>query len=83
MYLFGGNTTAYPSSSPARNDVIWSARLGSPRYTRPNLADRAEIKSYYVITKETLAHKSIDDHLTSMVSVDEIINAIALKVPRY
>ena len=48
---------------PAGNDVIWSAHLGSPGYTERNLAERLEIKSYYVITIETLAHKSIYDHL--------------------
>ena len=33
MYLSGGNATTNASLSPARNYVIWLARLGSPGYT--------------------------------------------------
>ena len=67
--------------SLARNDEISSARLGSPEYTRQNLAEQMEIKSYGVIVRETLAHESIYDHLTWMVTVDEIIKANASKAP--
>ena len=43
-------------------------------YTGRNLPVRVEIKSYYVITREILAHKSIYDHLIRMATVDEIVN---------
>ena len=69
------------SLPPAKNDVIWSSCLGSPGYTRQNPAEWADIKSYYVITRETLVHKSIYDHLTRTSTVDEIINVNASKVP--
>ena len=59
MYLSGVNATANGLLSLAGNDVIWSAHLMSPRYKGQNPAERAEIKSYYIITRETLAHKSI------------------------
>ena len=57
MYLSGDNTTMNASLSLARNNVIWSAHLGSPEYTRQNLAEQAEIKYYYIIMRETLGHK--------------------------
>ena len=66
---------------PAGNDVIWLARLKSPGYTGWNLAEWAEMKSYYIITRETLVHKSIYDHLIRLVTVDEIINVNASKAP--
>ena len=47
-----------------------------------NPAEQAEIKSYYIIIRETLAHKSIYDHLTRMATVDKIINVNASKAPR-
>ena len=62
MYLSEGNATANVSLLPARNYVILSARLGSLGYTGPYLAERPEIKSYYIITRETLACKKQDDH---------------------
>ena len=77
MYLLGGNATANASLSLARNYVIWSARLRYPRYTWE--AERAGVKSYYIIMGETLTHKSIYDHLTRMATVGEIINADASK----
>ena len=70
MYLSRGNATAKASLPLARNDVIWSARLRSPGYTRLNPAERAEIKLYYVTMRETLAHKSINYQLTRMATVD-------------
>ena len=78
MYLSGVNATAN-RLSPAVNYVIWSARLGSPGYTEYNPAEWSEIKSHYVMI-ETLAHKSIYDHLTRMATVDEIINMNVSKV---
>ena len=36
---------------------------------------------YYVIMREILVHKSLYDHLTRMITVDEIINMNASKVP--
>ena len=78
MYLSGGNTTANAALSLARNYVIWSVHL---RYTRWNLAERVEIKSYNIIPREILAHKSIYDNLTRMATVDEVINVNASKVP--
>ena len=62
------------SLSPARNDVIWSARLGSPGYTVQNPNERMEIKLSYIITRETLVHKSIYNLLARMVTGNEIIN---------
>ena len=60
--------------------------VGSPQY---NLGIRDEtwlswwkLKSYYIIMRETLAHKSIYDHLTRIAIVDEIINANASKAPQ-
>ena len=67
------------SLSPAGNYVIRSACHGSPKYPRQNLAEQAEIKSYYVIKRESLAHKSIYDHLTRMATGDEITNVNASK----
>ena len=72
MYLSGGNATANIVLLPARNDVIWLARLGSPCCTRRNLAERVEIMSYYITLRETLVHKCIYDQLTRIVTVDEI-----------
>ena len=64
MYLSGGvNATTNGSLSLAGNYVIWSARLRSPGYKGRNLAEWAQIKSYYAIMRETVAHKSICDHL--------------------
>ena len=82
MYLSGGNATVNASLSPVRKEVIWLARLGSPRYIRRNSAKWVEFKSYFVITRETLAHKTIFDHLTRIVIVDEIINANTSKAPQ-
>ena len=65
--------------SPARNYVIWSASLRSPGYTGWNLAERPEIKSYYVIMTETIVQNSIYDPLTRMETVDKIINVNASK----
>ena len=61
--------------------------VGSPQVSwgmmdETRLSEQAVIKSYYVITRETLAHKSMYDNLTGMVIVEEIINAIASKVPK-
>ena len=66
------------------NYVIWSPCIRFPGHKGQNPTERAEIKSYYVrkLTKETLAHKSIYDHLTRMATVDKIINANASKAPR-
>ena len=52
--------------------------LGTRDEIQPNGWD---IKLYYIITKETLAHKGIYDHLTRMVTVYEIINTNASKSP--
>ena len=52
MYLSGGNATRSESLTPPGNYVMWS------EYKRQNPAERADIKSYYVITRETLAHKT-------------------------
>ena len=82
MYLLVGNATATALSSPARNYVIWLARLGSHGYTGQNPAELAEIKSYYIIMRETLAHKSTYDHLIKIETVDKIINANASKAPQ-
>ena len=79
MYLLGGDTTANASLSLARNYLIWSNYLRSPGYTRQNPAEQADIKSYYIITREHLV--TIYDHLTRMATVDEIVNANASKVP--
>ena len=81
MYLSGGNATANASLLLARNYVVWLAHLGSPKYTERNPAERAEIKPYYVIKRETLARKSIYNYLTRIIAVDNIINAKALKAP--
>ena len=80
MYLLGCNATSNASLSPAGNYVIWSARLKSSRYKGRNLAEDGEIKSYYIIARENLGDKSINDHLTRMAT-DEIINANASWVP--
>ena len=61
MYLLGGNTTASVSLLPAINYVMWSDHLRSLRYTRWNPAEWIEIKSYYIIMRETLVHKCIYD----------------------
>ena len=82
MYLLEGNAAANASLPLTADYVIWSAPPGSPRYTGRNPAERVEIKPYYIITRETLAHKSIYNHLTKVTTVDEIINANALKAPR-
>ena len=79
MYLSGGNATAKVSLPLAEEYVIWSARLGSPRYTGHNMAERVEIKSHYIIMRENLVPKSTYDHLTRMTTVDEIINVTASK----
>ena len=48
----------------------------------PDIPDEwAEIKSYYIITRETLTHKSIYDYLTRMMTVDDILNVNAPKAP--
>ena len=78
MYLLGGNTAVYLPLFPARNDVIWSTHLKSPWYTKRNPAEWVEIKSYYVIMRETLAHKITYNHLTRMATVDEIINTYSV-----
>ena len=77
MYLSGGNALL----SSAGNYVIWSARLGSPRYTVWNPAEQVQIKSYYIITRESLARKGIYGHLTRMLTVDKIVNVNASKAP--
>ena len=79
MYLSGGNATTNASLSPTRNDVIWAVHLGFPGCTRRNPAEWVEIKSYYITTREALVHKYINNHLTRMATVDEIINATASK----
>ena len=81
MYLLGGNATASALLQPARNYAIWSGHLGSPGYKGRNVAEWVEIKSYYVTSKETLAHKSIYDHLTRIAAVNKIINAKTSKAP--
>ena len=58
----GGNTNANTFLWPARNHVIWLARLASPRQ---NTVEQVEIKSYYVIMRETLVHKNIYDQFTT------------------
>ena len=55
------------------------ALLGIPDETR---AKWMKIKSYYIITREYLMRIIIYDHLSRMTTVDEIINANALKIPR-
>ena len=80
MQISGVDTNANASFPWAGNYVMWSAHLVSPGYTRRNQAERQEIMSYYVITRETLAHKSISDQFTTTTTVDEIINANALEV---
>ena len=81
MYLSGGNTTTKALLSPAENYVIGSAHLRSSGCTRQNQAEQPEINEYYVIMRASLVHKSIYDHLTRIVTVDEIINANASKAP--
>ena len=59
--------------------------VGSPQVLwvkGQNLVEQVKIKSYYIVTRETLAHKSIYDDSTRMATVDEIINANASKGPR-
>ena len=63
------------------NYVIWSGCLGSPGILDENPAEQVEIKSYYVIMRETLAHKAFYDHLTRMTTVDKIINVNSSEVP--
>ena len=75
MYFSRGDATACPSLLLAGYYIIWPAWLGSPGYTGRNLAKWVEIKSYYIITRETIAHKNIYDHLSRMVTVYKIINA--------
>ena len=77
MYLSGGKTTANASSLLPGSNVIWLAHVGSPENKGWNLAELVEIKSYYAITRETLAHKIIYDHLTRIETVDKIINVTA------
>ena len=67
---------------PAGIYVVCLGRLESPGYKRRNLAEQVEIISYYVITRETLVHKSIYDHLTRMATIDEMIYANASKAQR-
>ena len=81
MYLLRVNATANGSLLPTRNDVIWSARLRTPGYKKQNPAELAEIKSYYIIMRETLVRKRLYHHLTRMVTGDEIINTNASKAP--
>ena len=81
MYLSGGNATANTSLLLARNYILWLARLRSAGYEGRNLAEWVEIKSYYIIMREILVHKSIYDDLTRIATVDEIINANTSKVP--
>ena len=45
--------------SPHSNYVIWSAHLGFPGYTGRNSAEPAEIKTYYVITRNLNAQKHL------------------------
>ena len=82
MYLLAGNTTASMSSPPVGNYVMWSGRLRSARYNGWNPAEWVEIKSGYVITRGTLEHKSIYNHLTRTATVDEIINVNRSKAPQ-
>ena len=49
---------------------------------RANLAEQAESKYYYVITRETLASKSIYNQFTTKTTVDEIINTNVSKAPQ-
>ena len=51
------------------------------RYTGENPAAHVEIKSYYVIMRETLARKCIYNKFTTTTTVDEIINVNASKAP--
>ena len=63
-----------------------SQKLGntakSPMVIRANPAACVEIKSYYVIMRETLAHKIIYDQFTIMATVGEIINANTSNAPQ-
>ena len=46
-------------------------------------AAQVEIKLYYVIMRETLAHKSIyNQFMTTTTTVDKIINMNVLKAPQ-
>ena len=54
--------------------VIWSATSGLPG----NMAELVEIKSYYIIRRETLAHKSIYDQFTTTTALVKIIHAKAM-----
>ena len=47
--------------------MVGSPRISEVYRTKPDWAG-----GYYVITRETVAHKSIYDHLTRMATVDEI-----------
>ena len=59
--------------------MVGSSQVSLVHQMKPGYG--AEIKSYYVITRDTLACKSIDDHLTRMATVDEIINLNASRAP--
>ena len=63
--------------SPARNYVIWSAHLRSPRHPGRNPTEQVDINSHYVITRVTLVH----DHITRVAIIDKIINANDSKAP--
>ena len=82
MYSSGGNATANSLLLPTENYVVLSARLGSPGYIRRNPTEQQILRSDYIITREALVHKSIYGHLTRMITMDEIINANALKMPQ-
>ena len=55
-YLSEGNATTNTSLPLARNCGIWLAHLRTRSYSGGNLVEWAEIKSYYIIKRETLAH---------------------------
>ena len=58
MYLSGGNTTTSTSLPLAEKYIIWSARIEfPPGWKGQNPAESAEIKSFYIITRETLVQQ--------------------------
>ena len=63
----------------AGNDVIYGQLASDPL----GISDETQLSRRKLsnIMRETLAHKSIYDHLTWMTTVDEIINVNASKVP--
>ena len=65
----------------AGNDVIRSAHLVLRGILDENQAECMDIKSYYIITREILAHKSMYINLTRITIAYDIINANALKAP--